>query len=75
MSQVRREVIFSNNIYFKKLLMKNYYQVIRAFKKLHRTRQLIFGGDELALKAGRDEINNRFKQNMKETNVDNIKKV
>ncbi|TMW47497.1 hypothetical protein DOY81_007427 [Sarcophaga bullata] len=50
-------------------------EVIKAFKKLHRTRQLIFAGDELALKAGRGEINDRFKQNMNETNEENIKKM
>lgn len=50
-------------------------QVINAFKKLHRTRQYIFEGDDKALELGRKEINERFKQNMKETNVDNIKKV
>ncbi|KAM7360052.1 complex III assembly factor LYRM7 [Cochliomyia hominivorax] len=50
-------------------------EVINAFKKLHRTRQFIFAGDDRALEAGRKEINERFKQNMKESNVDNIKKM
>ncbi|KAI8118224.1 hypothetical protein FF38_08545 [Lucilia cuprina] len=50
-------------------------EVINAFKKLHRTRQFIFAGDDRALEAGRKEINDRFKKNMTETNVDNVKKM
>ncbi|XP_065366936.1 complex III assembly factor LYRM7 [Calliphora vicina] len=50
-------------------------EVINAFKKLHRTRQNIFAGDDRALEAGRKEINERFKKNMTETNVDNVKKM
>ncbi|XP_075145760.1 complex III assembly factor LYRM7 [Haematobia irritans] len=50
-------------------------EVIKAFRKLHRTRQLIFAGDDYALEAGRKEINAHFKKNMQESNADNIKKM
>ncbi|KAL9896508.1 complex III assembly factor LYRM7 isoform 2-T2 [Glossina fuscipes fuscipes] len=46
-----------------------------AFKKLHRTRQNVFAGDDRALAAGRKEINDRFKANMKETDEDAMKKM
>uniref|UniRef100_A0A1I8QE30 LYR motif-containing protein 7 n=1 Tax=Stomoxys calcitrans TaxID=35570 RepID=A0A1I8QE30_STOCA len=50
-------------------------EVIKAFRRLHRTRQYIFAGDDHALEAGRKEINAHFKKNMQETNADNIKKM
>lgn len=48
---------------------------MQAFKKLHRTRQYVFAGDGQALAAGRKEINDKFKTNMKETDEDAVKKV
>ncbi|XP_073843025.1 complex III assembly factor LYRM7-like [Musca autumnalis] len=50
-------------------------EVFKAFRKLHRTRQFIFAGDDKALEAGRNEINSHFKKNMQETNSDEIKKM
>uniref|UniRef100_A0A1A9X1P1 Complex III assembly factor LYRM7 n=1 Tax=Glossina brevipalpis TaxID=37001 RepID=A0A1A9X1P1_9MUSC len=50
-------------------------EVLWAFKKLHRTRQYVFAGDVVALDAGRKEINNKFKANMKEIDEDAIKKM
>lgn len=39
-------------------------QVLEIFKKLHRTRQNVFHGDEKALFAARLKINEEFKKNM-----------
>ncbi|XP_011296260.2 complex III assembly factor LYRM7 [Musca domestica] len=50
-------------------------EVLKAFRKLHRTRQLIFAGDDNALALGRNEINSHFRKNMQETNVEEIKKM
>ncbi|XP_018805058.1 PREDICTED: complex III assembly factor LYRM7 [Bactrocera latifrons] len=50
-------------------------EALRAFKKLHRTRQFVFQGDELTLKAGRKEINEQFRKNRSEKNEDEIKKM
>nr|XP_014100319.1 complex III assembly factor LYRM7 [Bactrocera oleae]XP_036218547.1 complex III assembly factor LYRM7 [Bactrocera oleae] len=50
-------------------------EALRAFKKLHRTRQFVFQGDELTLKAGRKEINDQFRKNQNEKNEEEIKKM
>ncbi|XP_023174269.1 complex III assembly factor LYRM7 [Drosophila hydei] len=50
-------------------------QVLSAFKKLHRTRQYVFHGDDRALLAGRDKINESFQKNRNETNEAEIKKM
>ncbi|XP_030369918.1 complex III assembly factor LYRM7 [Scaptodrosophila lebanonensis] len=50
-------------------------EVLSAFKKLHRTRQYVFQGDELALSAGRQKINESFSQNKNETNEKEIQKM
>ncbi|XP_016999056.2 complex III assembly factor LYRM7 [Drosophila takahashii] len=50
-------------------------QVLTAFKKLHRTRQYVFQGDQNALTAGRLKINESFLQNRSETNEDEIQKM
>lgn len=50
-------------------------QVLSAFKKLHRTRQYVFQGDERALVAGRLKINESFQQNRNESNQEEIQKV
>ncbi|EDW14022.1 complex III assembly factor LYRM7 [Drosophila mojavensis] len=50
-------------------------QVLSAFKKLHRTRQYVFHGDDRALVAGRNKINESFQQNRNETNEEEIKKM
>ncbi|XP_030559681.1 complex III assembly factor LYRM7 [Drosophila novamexicana] len=50
-------------------------QVLSAFKKLHRTRQYVFQGDDRALLAGRHKINESFQQNRNETNEDEIRKM
>lgn len=49
--------------------------MLNAFKKLHRTRQYVFQGDDRALVAGRNKINESFQQNRNETNEEEIKKV
>ncbi|XP_064554761.1 complex III assembly factor LYRM7 [Drosophila montana] len=50
-------------------------QVLSAFKKLHRTRQYVFQGDDRALLAGRHKINESFQQNRNETNEEEIQKM
>ncbi|XP_034484371.1 complex III assembly factor LYRM7 [Drosophila innubila] len=50
-------------------------QVLSAFKKLHRTRQHVFHGDEKALLAGRQKINESFQQNRNESNAEEIQKM
>ncbi|ALC47211.1 CG34150 [Drosophila busckii] len=50
-------------------------QALSAFKKLHRTRQYVFQGDETALIAGRQKINESFQQNRNETNQEEIQKM
>ncbi|KAM8704070.1 hypothetical protein ACLKA7_008646 [Drosophila subpalustris] len=50
-------------------------QVLNAFKKLHRTRQYVFHGDERALLAGRQKINESFQQNRNESNAEEIQKM
>ncbi|XP_011188623.1 complex III assembly factor LYRM7 [Zeugodacus cucurbitae] len=50
-------------------------EALRAFKKLHRTRQFVFQGDELTLNAGRKEINEQFRKNQNERNEDEIRKM
>jgi len=36
-------------------------EVLSIFRKLHRTRQMIFGGDKYALTEARKKINSEFK--------------
>uniref|UniRef100_W8C6A6 Complex III assembly factor LYRM7 n=1 Tax=Ceratitis capitata TaxID=7213 RepID=W8C6A6_CERCA len=50
-------------------------EALRVFKKLHRTRQFVFQGDERTLEAGRREINEHFRKNRNEKNEDEIKKM
>lgn len=38
-------------------------EVLKVFKALHRTRRLVFKGDERALGAARKKINEDFKKN------------
>lgn len=50
-------------------------QVLSAFKMIHRTRQKVFYGDEKALTAARERINNEFQNNKNEEDPENIKKM
>ncbi|XP_067631764.1 complex III assembly factor LYRM7 [Eurosta solidaginis] len=50
-------------------------EVLKVFKTLHRTRQIVFQGDRQTLEAGRKEINNNFRKNRNERNEDEIKKL
>lgn len=45
------------------------------FKKLHRTRKVIFAGDELALTEARNSINSEFRHNIELTDPAEIDKV
>ncbi|XP_026475025.1 complex III assembly factor LYRM7-like [Ctenocephalides felis] len=47
-------------------------QVLRSFKELHRARKSVFAGDDVALKACRDKINEGFFKNKHVTNSDSI---
>ncbi|XP_064645710.1 complex III assembly factor LYRM7-like [Lineus longissimus] len=49
-------------------------KVLSIFKQLHRTRQLVFEGDERALTAGRQKINEDFKTNKGLTEAEEINK-
>ncbi|XP_034115730.1 complex III assembly factor LYRM7 [Drosophila nasuta] len=51
------------------------HQVLSVFKKLHRTRQYVFHGDNRALLEGRHKINDSFRQNRSESNVEEIQKM
>ncbi|XP_026737438.1 complex III assembly factor LYRM7 [Trichoplusia ni] len=48
-------------------------QVLKTFKRLHRTRMKVFAGDERALTAGRLRINEEFQKNKHVSNEDAIK--
>lgn len=43
--------------------MRCHFQVLSSFKKLHRTGQNVFEGDETALRAARVKINEEYKKN------------
>lgn len=47
-------------------------KVLSLFRKLHRTGQRVFRGDEKALKAGRQRINDEFKS---KRHVDDINSI
>ncbi|KAB0801815.1 hypothetical protein PPYR_04001 [Photinus pyralis] len=38
-------------------------EVLKCFKNLHRTREIVFNGDVRALQKGREKINEEFKKN------------
>ncbi|XP_055856325.1 complex III assembly factor LYRM7 [Episyrphus balteatus] len=50
-------------------------EVLKAFKKLHRTREYVFKGDQHALTAARAEINTNFRKNQTVTDEIEIKKL
>ncbi|KAK6172638.1 hypothetical protein SNE40_016254 [Patella caerulea] len=50
-------------------------KVLQVFKQLHRTREKVFRGDEIALKAGREKINTEFKSNKSLTDADKIQEL
>ncbi|XP_038058071.1 complex III assembly factor LYRM7-like isoform X2 [Patiria miniata] len=50
-------------------------RVLALFKSLHRTRQSVFQGDELALNAARERINEEFAKNKHETDPDEIQQL
>ncbi|GAB6031937.1 hypothetical protein CHUAL_010325 [Chamberlinius hualienensis] len=48
-------------------------EVLSCFRRLHRTRRLIFRGDQFALQATRKRINDEFRGSMLETDSEVIK--
>lgn len=50
-------------------------QILSSFKKLHRTRKLIFDNDDFALEAARQKINSEFRNHMHEENQEKIKQM
>ncbi|KAG5322132.1 LYRM7 factor, partial [Acromyrmex heyeri] len=53
----------------------NYFQILRVFKKLHRTRLKTFEDDEYALQVVRDQINKEYKKHKNITNQAVIKEL
>ncbi|KDR24099.1 complex III assembly factor LYRM7 [Zootermopsis nevadensis] len=47
-------------------------QVLEAFKRLHRTRQIAFQDDHFALQAARKRINEEYKKNKHVTNSEAV---
>ncbi|KAL8605349.1 hypothetical protein ACOMHN_031287 [Nucella lapillus] len=47
-------------------------RVLSAFREIHRTCQVVFGGDTEALAAGRLKVNMEFKERKDETNPEKI---
>lgn len=50
-------------------------EVLRVFKKLHRTRECVFKGDVKTLAAARTEINTKFRNNNNVSDENEIKKL
>ncbi|OWR51933.1 hypothetical protein KGM_208885 [Danaus plexippus plexippus] len=50
-------------------------QVLKVFKKLHKTRMRVFEGDERALTAARQKINEGFAKNKEVHNEEAIKEL
>ncbi|XP_034943158.1 complex III assembly factor LYRM7 [Chelonus insularis] len=50
-------------------------EVLRTFKKLHKTRKIIFQGDERALSFVRNKINDEFKKNKHVTDEKSIEEL
>uniref|UniRef100_A0A8C3NRT9 Complex III assembly factor LYRM7 n=1 Tax=Geospiza parvula TaxID=87175 RepID=A0A8C3NRT9_GEOPR len=49
-----------------------YWQVLKLFKLLHRTRQEVFKNDTKALEAARQKINEEFRNNRDEASEEKI---
>lgn len=49
--------------------------ILTSFRKLHRTRKLIFNNDAFALEAARQKINSEFRNHMHEENEEKIKQM
>ncbi|XP_023703384.1 complex III assembly factor LYRM7 [Cryptotermes secundus] len=47
-------------------------QVLECFKRLHRTREMVFRDDSFALQAARSRINEEYKKNKHITNAEAI---
>uniref|UniRef100_A0A8C8RYQ1 Complex III assembly factor LYRM7 n=1 Tax=Pelusios castaneus TaxID=367368 RepID=A0A8C8RYQ1_9SAUR len=47
-------------------------EVLKLFRTLHRTRQLVFKNDAKALEAARQKINEEFRNNQNETSSERI---
>uniref|UniRef100_A0A8C3DY61 Complex III assembly factor LYRM7 n=2 Tax=Corvidae TaxID=28725 RepID=A0A8C3DY61_CORMO len=52
-----------------------YWQVLKLFKLLHRTRQEVFKNDTKALEAARQKINEEFRNNRDEKSEEKINEV
>ena len=50
-------------------------QVLSIFRKLHKTRQMIFGGDAHALNEARNKINSEFRNRITLTDSAEVEKV
>jgi complex III assembly factor LYRM7 len=50
-------------------------KVLSLFKTLHRTREVVFRGDDHALKVTREKINEEFRKHSTVSNPEEIKKL